>query len=599
MLFFKCMPWSIVTIIILFSLGDPWQNPNLVKAPRICVVAIHDSSLFTMCPSELRSHLANTGANVREYTSFAGPEGRFKFIGLYPDGRITFLPNNEMFSPPILPGPFVNSAENVLEKAHPDWADLMRLTDGICLSGWMDPETRADIEKKLRNQRRYTLVDSVDEADLVFLVEGIYHTFAVPGTSQRIAFSLADFQTSFGKPMEQAAMAIVVPAGEYRANPADGERLLQKSIWKGGCIWRVASSGPRIRISADPSQLANMFLRNEAWPQDLPPMCAAWANASITRHIPPRSEESDEAKSPNQGRRQSPGQPAITFRAVTTLVNVPVIASDLSGRYITDIRPEEFHLFDNGVEQTIEKVVPESEALHIAFLLDNSFSTTLDHVDIAKATLAFARKLKERDEAMVVSVGNPIRVESAFSNDAMTLRNAIQGVKVSAGGTRLYDGLELILTERFNRMTGRKAILLLTDGLDTGSRLANLASTLARFEESNVLVYVVGYNLKTSRPLDSVLRKGLTEAHARGVQFVRDLASKTGGRLLVASTPESLDESFSTIADELQHQYTLCFYPSSGLTDGMFHTLKVTTTRNEVRIRTRAGYRPARDHNNI
>jgi len=483
------------------------------------------------------------------------------------------------------------SSEKVLERAHPNWADLMRLTDGICLSGWLDPDTRADIEKKLRNQRRYTLVDSVDEADFVFLVEGIYHTFAVPGTNQRLAFSLADFQMSFGKPMEQAAMAIVVPAGDYRANPADGERLLQKSLWKGGCVWQVASSGPRVRISADPSQLANLFLRNEAWPQDLPPMCAAWANASIGRQIPPRSEESDEAKPLSQGRRQSPGQPAITFRTVTTLVNVPVMASDLSGRYVTDIRPQEFHLFDDGVEQTIEKVVPESEALHIAFLLDNSFSTTLNHGDIANAALAFARKLKEQDEAMVVSVGNPIRVESEFSNDAMTLRNAILGVKVSAGGTRLYDGLELILTERFHRITGRKAILLLTDGLDTGSRLANLASTLARYEESNVMVYVIGYSLKTSRPLDAVLRKGLTEAHARGVQFVRDLASKSGGRLLVASTTESLDDSFSSIADELRHQYTLYYYPSAGRTDGMFHALKVTTTRNEVRIRARAGYR--------
>jgi Ca-activated chloride channel family protein len=298
---------------------------------------------------------------------------------------------------------------------------------------------------------------------------------------------------------------------------------------------------------------------------------------------------------------------------------VPVIATDANGRCVSDLTRTDFRLYEDGVEQKIDRIVSESAPFQTALMMDISPSTGLVRSESEAAALAFTRELRPDDELIVLSFTNRIYIESEFTRDQSQLRRAItksseravtpylganpgrrQADPTQSMGTRLYDAVDLAITERFKRPSGRKAILLFTDGVDTGSRLANSQSTVVRIEESDVLVYVVRYDtpvLKVnvinnkSRDPDSIA--GAMAAYAQGADYLQQLANLSGGRLFNASTDAGFRVAFSSVAEEIAHQYTLCYYPTAAPDDTSFRRIQVKVDKPGVKIRARAGYRPA------
>ncbi len=205
-----------------------------------------------------------------------------------------------------------------------------------------------------------------------------------------------------------------------------------------------------------------------------------------------------------------------------------------------------------------------------------------------------------------------MNIHSELTRDQDQLRRAIAQSHIHAGGTpylgedakqrlldptrqmgtRLYDAVDLIVTERFDKISGRKAILLFTDGVDTGSRLASSPSTLARIEESDVLVYVVHYDTPVQKLINRNAMAGMVAAHAQGAEYLQQLATHSGGRLFKASTDAGFRKAFTYIAEEMGHQYMLCYYPAAPLNDSSFRRIQVTVDKPGIKIRARAGYRP-------
>jgi Ca-activated chloride channel family protein len=229
------------------------------------------------------------------------------------------------------------------------------------------------------------------------------------------------------------------------------------------------------------------------------------------------------------------------------------------------------------------------EPFHVVLLLDVSGSTTLKHGDIQSAALAFLESMRPKDQVMVSSFSAAIHVDSEFTSDRDQLGLAILLTKVGTS-TRLYDALELVVTQRLNEIQGRKAIVLLTDGMDTASRLSDLNISLARIEESDVLVYVLQYDTRKDLPN---LSQSVAPSYARASEYLRDLSVNSGGRRFDASSVLALRDAFAQIAEELRHQYALCYYPAFQATDSSFRRIQVTVDRPGVRIRARVGYRPA------
>jgi VWFA-related protein len=231
---------------------------------------------------------------------------------------------------------------------------------------------------------------------------------------------------------------------------------------------------------------------------------------------------------------------------------------------------------------------------------------------------------------MVVSFDSDIYIDSEFTSDRDQLRRAIRQTR-TGGWTRLYDAVDLVITERLGKVQGRKAVVLFTDGVDTASSLASAASTIGRVEESGALVYPIQYDTEDalSGPWPPPMRGGgmppifrpspfprfprggrrrwqsdpfaswqsprgaRRDDYLRAAQYLRDLADRSGARLYRADSTGNLKKAYSQIAEELRHQYSLSYYPSNTARDGSYRRIRVRVEQPNLVVRAREGYRAA------
>jgi hypothetical protein len=177
------------------------------------------------------------------------------------------------------------------------------------------------------------------------------------------------------------------------------------------------------------------------------------------------------------------------------LVEVPVIVRNNQNRYITDLKKEDFIVYENGVEQPIALFARSEEPFHVALVLDTSGSTEEELPRIRQAALTFLQQLHPQDQVMIVSFDDDVRVENEFTSDRDVLAQAIRRLR-SGESTHLYDAVYVVVEQRLDQVKGRKAMILFTDGVDTASTEADEAETLRYLEESNVLVYSIRYDTR-------------------------------------------------------------------------------------------------------
>jgi VWFA-related protein len=300
-------------------------------------------------------------------------------------------------------------------------------------------------------------------------------------------------------------------------------------------------------------------------------------------------------------------------RVNTNLVAVPVSVLDRQGRFVPNLRREDFSLFENGIEQSIAYFEPAEKPFTVALVLDTSASTHFHLSEIREAAIAFARQLRPQDRVLVVSFNDQVLLLTEATNDLNIVETVIEENANTGNSTRLYDAMDLTIRERLNKIKGRKAIVLFTDGVDTSSQQATYQGTLREVEELDALIYPIQYD--TSEYMRAMqgagngivtvttTRRGLfgssTSTQTYGVpanggaalpgstkadydradQYLHALADKTGGRLYQANDTQQLGEAFTRIAEELRRQYSLGYYPKTDNTDG--------NERREIRVRVR------------
>ena len=307
-------------------------------------------------------------------------------------------------------------------------------------------------------------------------------------------------------------------------------------------------------------------------------------------------------------------------RVNTTLVTLPVSVKNRKGKTILNLRREDFHLYENGVEQEIAYFEPPDEVnnqsqgagtdyteklLTVALLIDISDSTQFKIKQIQEAALAFVDQLRPQDRMLVMSFDKNARVLTEPTNDRNTLREAISRTR-TGGGTGLYDAVGSALNW-LNRISGRKAIVLLTDGVDTASDTATYDSTVRAAAQLDAAIYPIQYSTygdfadNPSRQTNSVGDLAVTahvtkhgelasEAYKRATLYLRLLAEKTGGRFEYTDSVKQLSKSFAHIASELRQEYALGYYPKNRTMTGMARELKVAVDVPQVVIRARKSY---------
>ncbi len=335
---------------------------------------------------------------------------------------------------------------------------------------------------------------------------------------------------------------------------------------------------------------------------------------------PPGSPGSGETSLPSDtGPREEVGEGEVV-RVNTTLVTVPVSVMDRSGKYIPDLGKEDFRIFENGVEQEIAYFAAVEQPFTVVLMLDTSASTWSKLGHIRDAAIAFVEQLRPEDQVMVVSFARGLTIKCEATIDRQKIHKAIRGTGRGLS-THLYDAMDKVMQKHLNRIQGRKAVVLFTDGVDATSSNATYEETVRMAEELDALIYPILYDTydpqndsgrsSAGSGLPSIFgripfplpfpttgrggsRGGAGSSRAdydRGEQYLRDLAQVTGGRLYEARRDLSyLRAAFSYIAEELRRQYSLGYYPNAGVTTFGRRQIKVRVGRPDVAVRARDSY---------
>ncbi|MEQ1604309.1 MAG: VWA domain-containing protein [Pyrinomonadaceae bacterium] len=303
----------------------------------------------------------------------------------------------------------------------------------------------------------------------------------------------------------------------------------------------------------------------------------------------------------------------------TQLVSVPVRVMDKKGRFIGGLAKEDFKVFENGKEQEIALFSNENEPFTVALMLDMSYSTKFKINEIQSAALAFIDQLRLLDRVMVISFDGDVHVLCEATNDRKEIYRAIKSTAITTG-TSLYEAIDLVINDRLRHIDGRKAIILFSDGVDTTSRRSNDLNNLHDAMELDSLIYTIRYDTfadvqsmkngpivqqpkisiptQGGNPLPNILptimtpsAQGTTAAeYEKAVEYLDQLAIRTGGRRYDATSLGNLAEAYSRIASELREFYSVGYYPSEDRVAGKSSSVKVKVDREGVVVRARETY---------
>ncbi|PYR75622.1 MAG: hypothetical protein DMF86_14795 [Acidobacteria bacterium] len=272
------------------------------------------------------------------------------------------------------------------------------------------------------------------------------------------------------------------------------------------------------------------------------------------------------------------------IRVGVELVTLNVTVSDGAGKYITDLKQEDFDVFEDGAKQNVTFFSRSKQPIALALLLDTSASMEEKLPIAQEAAIGFARQLRKDDEAEVIDFDSQVRILAPFTSDATALEKAIRLTQPN-GSTSLYNAIYISLKElkkakaKSAEDIRRQAIVVLSDGDDTSS-LIEYDEVLDLAKRSETAIYAIG------------LRQGETgRREFQEAEFVlRQLSQETGGRAFFPTEARQLPAIYQAIADELSSQYSLAYSSGNPRRDGAWRRIVVKVNRPASVARTKLGY---------
>lgn len=291
-----------------------------------------------------------------------------------------------------------------------------------------------------------------------------------------------------------------------------------------------------------------------------------------------------------RARAQEPTAQAPIIKSQVNLVNLFVTVRDKSKRIVTDLKQDDFKVYEDGQEQKIAFFSKEvTLPITLGLLMDTSGSEQYMLGAIQDGASSFLnRVMRKGDEAMVISFDLDVDLLADITEDRSILDRAIHKAQVNAGGpmmtpgtlpsgpagTDFYDALYLACHDELAGEAGRKAVVVLTDAQDEGSKV--------RVEEA----------IEAAQRTDTVVHILLVYDPHYGANssVAKKITDETGGRMIVVNNEKHLMEAFDQISEELRSQYTLGYYPTDTTHDGKFRKLKVEVSNHDDKVLARKGY---------
>lgn len=300
--------------------------------------------------------------------------------------------------------------------------------------------------------------------------------------------------------------------------------------------------------------------------------------------------------------------PDDVIKVDTAEVLLPVTVRDRSGKLVEGLTRNDFRVFEEGIEQPLSELSLRQVAVDVVLMVDTSSSVAGNLDDFRKAADGFAKALASDDRVSLIQFDDRVLLLQDWTRSRVQFRRSLNRV-VPGMFTRFNDAVVLTSNEQFQGGSARRAIIILTDGIDSGrgtSFNAALQATLGaqaaiyvisnieieRVEKQAQLTELLAGNSSSVRfnqlRIDDI-RLGLA-ALASSERNLDELTRATGGRLYEPKSFDDLEATYAEVASELRHQYALYYSPVNKVRDGRFRRVRVETALPEYRVSARSGY---------
>lgn len=276
----------------------------------------------------------------------------------------------------------------------------------------------------------------------------------------------------------------------------------------------------------------------------------------------------------------NPQQEQTTLRIDVDLVNVLCTVQNRQGQFVTGLKRQDFRIEEDGVTQSVTHFAREvNRPLTLGILVDTSPSVQ-DILPLEqRAAVEFLRTvLKKDDLAMIVNFDRSVSLIQDFTNSLSLLEKAV-GLLAIGGGTSLHDAVFLACDEKLRHESGRKAIVLISDGGDTTSKL-KIREAIESAQRADTVIYAI------SNRIGGFYRRAYGNSGA-----LKRYARATGGTAFFPKRPQEFRRAFEAIEQELRSQYLLSYQSSNRKRDGSYRSIKVKLhNKKGLRVKARRGY---------
>ena len=279
-------------------------------------------------------------------------------------------------------------------------------------------------------------------------------------------------------------------------------------------------------------------------------------------------------------------------------VFLSVNARSVNGGFVKDLTQDDFAVFENGELQQIVNFYSSEVPVKVALLIDASASTRHSQTQIRQAALQFSRSLGAEDEVAIITFNYAPKLILNWTNDAQRIEYALESI-YAKGRTVMNDAIYVAFDDLFRGVEGKKAVILLTDGVDTDS-MVSFDEAVELALRSEAMVYVVSkldeYWMQAIQYRQQISGRGfvpeeLTDQYIIKVRrSLKRLAQMTGGKYLDTKAFNSLTDVYAQVAEELKNQYYLSYIPRDKPRDGEWREIDIQVGRGGVVASSRRGY---------
>ena len=308
--------------------------------------------------------------------------------------------------------------------------------------------------------------------------------------------------------------------------------------------------------------------------------------AALLAQTPPQTKPPDEL-------------PSITVDV--DVVSILASVRDKRGALVPNLQKDDFTILEEGKAQSIKYFTKETDLpLTIGLLVDVSGSQrNLIDIERNAASQFFSQVLRKKDEAFLISFGEETELLQDYTGSARLLSQGLNQLRVSSGvggispgpvptmgdprGTVLYDAIYLAASEKLKTEVGRKVIVVITDGVDQGSRMTRNQAIEAA-QKADAVIYSIDYYDP------GAYGRFMTFGGSGGEGELRKMSDETGGHVYRVDRSHPLDQVFRELQDEMRSQYSIGYTPTNGLKDGSYRHLDVKLANKDLKAQARKGY---------